>query len=254
MKILQFTLLFGLLTFAPFSGFAQDDDEEKPAISQEEYDKLLILMIDEKYDKLLYKAIKFTEEEETKNEPRPYVIMAQAFFAISQSGNEEWQEKYPKAYTDAIKYALKFVKKDKNQEVIGEYTEFFNELRRAMMNEAEMHVDDEKYSKAKRQYKNMFKMAVDEEDGPAWLMYGTMLWMDDEKSDAEEAWVKARELLANGGKGLEDVQLDLLKYGVIYTAEALAGAGQLTEARAWIQLVDSTLGSDREVQAVLRSL
>ena len=46
----------------------------------------------------------------------------------------------------------------------------------------------------------------------------------------------------------------MLKYAVIYTAEMLADEGNLTHARKWIEATDALFGTDREVQAVLRSL
>ena len=65
----------------------------------------------------------------------------------------------------------------------------------------------------------------------------------------------AKQLLIEyGGKGLEDVQVDLLKYGVIYTAEMLAAEGNLTGAREWLDATDMLFSDDREVQAVRRSI
>ena len=71
----------------------------------------------------------------------------------------------------------------------------------------------------------------------------------------QKAWATAEKLLVEyGGKGLHEVQTDLLKYGVIYTAEMLAGEGNRTDARKWIQATEGIFGTDREVQAVLRSI
>ena len=36
-----------------------------------------------KYEKVLYKAIRYTEDDDTKKEPVPYVFMSMAFFKIS---------------------------------------------------------------------------------------------------------------------------------------------------------------------------
>lgn len=86
-------------------------------------------------------------------------------------------------------------------------------------------------------------------------MYGTVLWRTKAKRDAGESWDLAKQLLIEyGGKGLEDVQVDLLKYGVIYTAEMLAAEGNLTGAREWLDATDMLFSDDREVQAVRRSI
>ena len=255
MKVLQFTLLVGLMLIQPFTSFGQryGDEDEAPLIPQEDFDELLMWMVDGKYEKVLYKAIRYTEDDETSKEPVPYVFMSMAFFKISESSDMELLEKYGKALKDALKYASKFVKKDKDREYIDEYTDFFNDLRRATMNEAEIYVDEEKYTKAKGYYKYLW--TLDEEDPGAWLMYGSVLWKAKAVRDAQESWNTAEKLLAEyGGKGLEEVQTDLLKYAVIYTAEMLAGEGNRSDARKWLEATNSVFESDREVQAVKRSI
>ena len=255
MKALQFTLLVGLMLLQPLASFGQryGDEDEAPLIPQEDFDELLMWMVDGKYEKVLYKAIRYTEDDDTKKEPVPYLFMSMAFFKISESSDEELLEKYSKALKDALKYASKFVKKDKEKEYISEYVDYFNDLRRATMNQAEIYVDDEKFTKAKSYYKYMW--TLDAEDPGAWLMYGSVLWKAKAVRDAQESWNTAEQLLIEyGGKGLEEVQQDLLKYAVIYTAEMLADEGNLTDARKWIEATDALFGTDREVQAVLRSL
>ena len=55
-----------------------------------------------KYEKVLYKAIRYTEDDETKKEPVPYVFMSMAFFKISESSDAELLLKYSKALKDAL--------------------------------------------------------------------------------------------------------------------------------------------------------
>ena len=255
MKALQFTLLVGFMVLQPFTSFGQryGDEDEAPLIPQEDFDELLMWMVDGKYEKVLYKAIRYTEDDETKKEPVPYVFMSMAYFKISESSDAELLLKYSKALKDALKYASKFVKKDKEREYIDEYTDYFNDLRRATMNQAEIYVDEEKFTKAKSYYKYLW--TLDQEDPGAWLMYGTVMWRSKAVRDATEAWTTAEQLLVEfGGKGLQEVQTDLLKYAVIYTAEMLAGEGNRTDARKWIEATNALFSNDREVQAVLRSI
>ncbi|MGA1374199.1 MAG: thiamine pyrophosphate-binding protein, partial [Flavobacteriales bacterium] len=58
---------------------AQEEGETKPLISQKEYDEMLMWMVNGKYEKVLYKAIRYTESEKTANEPLPYAYMAEAY-------------------------------------------------------------------------------------------------------------------------------------------------------------------------------
>jgi len=87
------------------------------------------------------------------------------------------------------------------------------------------------------------------------MMYGSVLWKSKAKRDAEESWATAANLLSEfEGRGLEEVQVDLLKFAAIYTAEMLAAEGNRTDARRWIESIDAVLGTDREVKAVMRSI
>ncbi|MGY8941868.1 MAG: hypothetical protein ACKVJH_07550 [Flavobacteriales bacterium] len=251
MKLLQL-LLIGCVLATPLASFSQDDDEA-PLIPQEDFDELLMWMVDGKFEKVLYKAIRYTEDDDTSKEPVPYVFMSMAFFKISESDDADLLEKYTNGLKNALKYASKFVKKDKKKMYVGEYTNYFNDLRRATMNQSEVYVDDEKYTKAKSYYKYLY--SLDREDPGAWLMSGTVLWRTKAKRDAGEAWALARALLEEfEGRGLEEVQIDLLKYGVIYTAEMLVAEGDRTAALDWLNLTDALFSDDREVQAVRRSI
>lgn len=245
-------LMLALALAIPFSSFAQDE-EEKPLIPQEDFDELLMWMVDGKYEKVLFKAIRYTEDDKTSKEPLPYAFMAEAFFRISQTDDAALQEEYDGALKNALKYAAKFVKKDRDKEHLDDYAEFFNELRRATMNEAEVFVDDEKFTRAKSYYKYLW--VLDEDDPGAWIMYGTVLWKTKVIRDAEESWATAKNLLTEyNGKGLDGSQLDLLRYAVRYTAEMLANEGDEAGALSWLELVSNIFPNDRELGAIRRSI
>ncbi len=251
MKTSLLFMLAACLAF-PLGSWAQDD-EEKPLIPQEDYDELLMWMVDGKYEKVLFKAIRYTEDDETKKEPLPYIFMSEAFFRIMQSDDPDLVEEYGNTLKDALKYASKFVKKDKDREYFDQYTEYLNELRRATMNEAEVFVDDEKFTRAKSYYKYLY--VIDPDDVGAWIMYGTVLWKTKAKRDAEENWAEAMRLLQEyGGKGLQEVQLDLLRYGVRYTSEMLADEGDASAALEWLNAVEEIFPDDRELNAIRRSI
>lgn len=248
---LRLLCIIGCLFTSPMTSWSQEDDP--PLIPQEDFDDLLMWMVDGKFEKVLYKAIRYTENDKTSKEPLPYVFMSMAFFKISETSDAELLEDYPGALKNALKYASKFVKKDREKNHYSAYTAYFNDLRRATMNEAEMFVDNEKFTKAKSYYKYLY--TLDREDPGAWLMYGTVLWKNNSKRDAQESWAKAMEILTSyGGKGLEEVQVDLLKYGVIYTAEMLSDLGDRSGAFNWLDITNDLFSDDREMQAVRRSM
>ena len=253
-------MLFILALGAAPQSWAQirEEEEEEPIlITEDELNQLLVWYVDGKYEKVLFKAIRYTEDDDQKKHPVPYLYMAKAYLAIHNSDDSDLRESYEvdkmKALKNALKYAGKFVKKDKEQEFVPEEQEYIEDLRKETIIAAETEMDNGKFTKAKSYYKYLW--TLDAEDPGAWLMYGSVLWKAKAVRDAQESWNTAEQLLIEyGGKGLEEVQQDLLKYAVIYTAEMLADEGNRTDARKWIEATNELFGTDREVQAVLRSL
>ena len=85
MKYSSLLLAFAAALACVNPSFGQVEEEGKPLISQKEYDEMLMWMVNGKYEKVLYKAIRYTESEKTANEPLPYAYMAEAYFRIHQS-------------------------------------------------------------------------------------------------------------------------------------------------------------------------
>lgn len=116
--------------------------------AQVDAEGLLSLWIDQKYDKLVVKAMKYTESDKTKNEPLPYLYAAKAFFRISL--DESWLEKneeFKNARREALSYAAKYKKKDKNGTFTVEAEEFFAEMKPVLYEEAMNDFDAENYKK-----------------------------------------------------------------------------------------------------------
>ena len=88
-------------------------------------------MVDEKYENILYKCIRYTEEDKTKKEPLPYIYIAQAHMGIHLSDDHELREAHEadknKSLKNSLKYASKYRKKDKELE---HYSEIFYRLLR----------------------------------------------------------------------------------------------------------------------------
>ena len=117
------------------------------------YDELKILYADENYEKLLDRALKYTEKDKTKKEPAPYFWAARALYKISITG--ETNEKYKNAYKDAINYISKGMKYDikyEDRASIIEFDEFLtnfqNSLFTRIMNEWEADLPKKAYSLA----------------------------------------------------------------------------------------------------------
>lgn len=237
---------------------AQRDDEEEPIlIKEEDLNELLEWCVDGKYEKVLYKAIRYTEDDEQKKHPMPYFYMAKAYLAIHLSDDADLREAYEveklKALKNSLKYASKFVKKDKEQDYVPTEQEFIEELRKETIVAAETEMDNQKFTKAKGYYK--YLTALDKEDPGAWLMFGTVYLTMKARRDADLCWEEGINLLKNQqARGLTEGQTELLQYALVVTVEKLHEAGDSEKMREFISLGDEFLGNDREFQAVKRSV
>ena len=157
-------LSHGPLTLDAQAQRNRDDDEEPILIPEEELDELLVLVRGRQIRKGLYKAIRYTEDDEQKKHPMPYFYMSKAYLSIHKSDDADLREAYEvdklKALKNALKYASKFVKKDKEKDYVPSEQEFIEELRKETIVAAETEMDNGKYTKAKGYYK--YLTALDE--------------------------------------------------------------------------------------------
>lgn len=80
-------------------------------ISQNEnYMKLLVLLVDENYEKCLKKSLKYTENVKSKKDPLPYLYASMSYFKISRE--HKYKDQYPKAFKKSVSYLGKYRKKD----------------------------------------------------------------------------------------------------------------------------------------------
>lgn len=199
----NFFTLFTILFSMTLPTFCQSD---------ESYDDLLELYVDEEYEKLCYKSEKYFLDDKYKKDPMPYLYFSMGQFELSK--DESLSEKYPKAIKDAFKFAVKFVKKDKDGEYLEEAEDFFAELRLVGMEEAENQMINEKYTKAKGMYK--YLIGMDDNDAGAKIYMAYTAFMMRSAREAEELLDGAIENL-NGGvlASLTEEQLSLLKNSII---------------------------------------
>lgn len=255
---LAMALFLTLATAPQLSAQIREEEEEEPIlVSENELNQLLVWYVDGKYEKVLYKAIRYTEDDEQKKHPMPYLYMAKAYLGIHNSDDADLREAYEvdklKALKNALKYAGKFVKKDKEQEYIFEELEYIEDLRKETIIAAETEMDNGKFTKAKSYYK--YLTTLDKEDPGAWMMYGTVFLTLKARRDADKAWETARNLLLDQqARGLTEGQRELLQYAFVTTIEKLDEMGDRAAAQDFISLGDDFIGGDREFEAVKRSL
>ncbi len=216
-----------------------------PAFSQGDYDDLLELLVDEKYEKLLYKAEKYTLDDKTKKHALPYLYLSMGYHEISK--RDELAEDYPKAFKNSLKYVVKHRKKDKGNEFFAEYEDYFDILRRETISEAEVFNDQEKYTKSKGYYK--YIVGLDNRDIGGWIMKGYIEYMLKSRKDSGLSFEEAKKILNEEGCGhLTEIQMEFLKSSIITVAEMLDSAGMRSDATEWLDLGKEYFGDDGEYQ------
>ena len=215
------------------------------SFAQNEYPDLLAMFVDEKYEKCLYKAEKYTFNEKTKKDPLPYLFMSRCYFEMSKE--DEFKEKYPRAAKDCFKYASKYISKDKERKFYAEHEDYFTELRNKAIAEAELSMDNKKYSQSKTYYDYLADW--DPNDAGAWIMMGISFELAKQKKEADNAFKIAQTLLTDRTCSVEiKGQKDLLKNAIIAYAEKLYTEGNSAQAKVWLYLGKEWFMDDKEYQ------
>jgi len=112
------------------------------------FEKLAKLYISSKFEGCFDKAESYTLSDKTKKDAEPYLYISMCMVEFSESDDEFIQEEFRNAKKQAVKYAWKFVKKDKNDELYVQNIEFINRLKKIQKSEIKANINDANYRKA----------------------------------------------------------------------------------------------------------
>ena len=211
----------------------------------------LSLFVDEKYPKLLQKAEGYTLNEKTKKEPLPYLFMSMGYYKMSSI--DKYKEDYPDAFNNSLKYLSKYAKLDKTKEKGAEYGDFFIDIRKSIISEAEIMNDQQKYTKSKALYK--YLIDLDANDAGAYIMQGMTFVAIKSKKEAETAFKTAKDLLSTDKCSVSDKdQKAFLKNALIEYANSLNSQSRKSEAVEWLNLGKKHFEDDKEFQVNYESI
>jgi tetratricopeptide (TPR) repeat protein len=220
-------LSFCALFFLPHPGaFAQ----EKP------YDDLLILYVDEKYEKCLQKADRYVNRDATHKDALPYLYESMCYFEMSKIPKYQEMDEYKHADRDALKWASKYRRKDKEKVYFANYEDYWTELNTMAQEVGFNYLDEKNYSKARLQFKRMTR--YDPENAGAWRLLAlsqSKMRLARDASESMKEFEKAYAAIPNISQ-LPIDQKRLLREGLVRSAEQLENAGQLDSARATLDL------------------
>jgi len=118
--------------------------------------KLEKLFIEEKFEDVAYKGENMLENDKYKRDPEICLYISMAWYEISQMNDEKMQEEYPKALQDALKFAYKFARYDKEGVWAEDNSGYLDDLAKAGIADAAQWIDDDrKRRNAVRIYKYM---------------------------------------------------------------------------------------------------
>ncbi len=214
---------------------------------------LLVKYVDEKYEDCLGKAINYTEKDDTKKDPLPYLYASMCLYEMSKIPKYTAMDEYKKAATDALKYADKFRKKDKNKEFFDNYADYWGELN-TMAQEMGLNFYDQGakgYSKSKQIFENMATY-YPENPGP-WLMLSLSQYNTNLVKEGDASMAKFRAALDAAGaiSTFPDDQKKLMKSALIDYAAFLDKRGDKAKAKETIEIGKESFKDDVEYKAAV---
>lgn len=224
------------------------------------YDDLVILYADGDYEKLMKKSYKYTDSDDTRKDPLPYLFLSKGNYEVWRNGGE-LAEKYPRAYKEAIKYAGKCIQKDKEGTVYQDNLGYFVKLKVTVVEQLRNLAEASDWGRLMGTLPLMDK--VDKEDIGAKYLKAAAQYYRSDKSGMKTTAKEAEELLANADPNhftisedddvdLTDkkkIDLEMLKLGVIYYAQALVDSRRVDDAKKLMGQVAQWYPDDAEFKA-----
>lgn len=238
MRRLLLAVLFGIAFLSPISKtFAQ------------EYEDLLVLLVDEKYEKCYDKAIKYNTKDDSKNDPLPYLYASQALYEMSR--DHQYVETFPNAYKDALSYAGKYRKKDKAYAYRTDAEEHLEKLKTVVLEEVDNYIleaTEKSYKKALSLMKKVTK--IDPLCGGSVLLRGQLEILTKNKTEGKKMVIAGFEMLDKIGTDIEFGDLTLtqqtyMKFAIMFSAK-LTKIKDLSGARDIISKGQPYFGEERD--------
>lgn len=219
------------------------------------YEDLLVKYVDEKYEDCLYKAERYTQNDKTKKDALPYLYMSMCLYEMSKIPKYQEMDDYKKADRDALKWAEKYRKKDKDMEFFHNYEDYWAQLN-TMAQESGMNLyegEAKDMGKARRYFESMTRYYP--ENPGAWLMLALTQYGANQAKEGDLSMDKYKEALdAAGGIGqLPEDQKKLMKSALIHLAEYLGGKGDGSGARAAVEAGKEYFMDDAEFKGAYNS-
>ncbi len=217
------------------------------------YEDLLVMYVDEKYEKCIFKAEGYVENDATKRDPLPYLYISMCYFEMAQK--DQYSVDYPKASRDAMKWAEKYRRKDKEREFWSNYEDYWMSLNTRALDEGENALDDPKGATRARQTFTSMTKYNPENPGP-WLLLAVTQYSGNLAKDGDLSVKAFDKALAEAGDiaTLSVDQKKALKTALIRYADLMVDKGNRDQARKYLALGKDHFMGDQEFKGLYESL
>lgn len=209
-----------------------------------DFDDLKILYADANYEKLIKVAENYTMKDELKKDPIPFIWLGKGLYKISLSGTDD--EKYKSAYKDAIAAVAKAMKNDNDGTLLVDHQEFIDDFQASLVELINNDLAAKDFNKASGWVIKYFKITRN----PVGAKYldGASKYRKTDKGGANTAWKEGETLLATitSIEEWSDADKDLLKIGVLQTAECYILSKQKEKAKTLLNKIAQWYEEDEE--------
>ena len=218
------------------------------------YDDLLVLYVDEEYEKCIAKAERYTDKEDTRRDALPYLYQSMCYHEMSKLEKFTDQHEYRFADRNALKYAALYRKKDKKNEHVQQFEDYWQELNTYAMGKGIMHYEMGDFSKARRIFDRM--VVYMPENAGAWRMRALCQERMNLKRDAIESRKNFDQAYTAIGDPAElpTDQRRLLRQALILEAEHLLANGRKAEAKELMSLGEDSFMGNAEFKALFEEV
>ncbi len=219
------------------------------AQKKDPYADILFMVIDGEYEKATSKAERFTKKEKTRKDPEPFLLMSMAYYEISK--DESMRDEFPRAFRDAVKYAYKGARYDKEGEFADKHAGFITELKVELMREARFYYDEGSWRKSVTHAKYVTR--IDPDDLGAQLLKAAAEMRSRNEYQAKQTFVDALAIVEEGRVAVLESELKpFLRFGIMEYAEILKEQGEKQQAEPLLALGQDAFSDDKEFINFLR--
>lgn len=217
------------------------------------YEDLLVMYVDEKYEKCIAKAESYINADDTKRDALPFLYVSMCYYEMSR--NTKYEVDYPKAAVEALKWAVKYRKKDKEKEFFNNYEDYWSSLNTMALEMGEGLLDDPKtLSKAKQIW--VAATGYYPENPGAWLMLAMCQYKSNLAKEGDLSIQEYNKAIAAAGdvSTLPVDQKKMLKNGVIRYCDYLVSKGMRDQARKVATVVKDAFMAEDDFKGMWNSL